>query len=368
MGADDNTGLGNTVFTAAAAGLLAVSAVAARSRGSDPSVGDRRAADAAHPDGTSFDAVDRNGAEANLHLDESGIKGKIEKFQGTHTASAFGFGVIKRFSEDKGSRLAALVAYYGFFSIFPAMLAMVTILGFVLDGNPDVQKSISNSAISQFPVIGQQIKDTAGQGLSGSTLALIIGLAGALWAGLGAMQAAQEGLNTVWHIPRADRPTFVEKRLRSLAGLIVLAVLFAANSVVPSITGALTSGPVAFALVLVLSAAVDAVAFLVMFQILTAQKQRWQDLWIGSAVAGTAYALLQTFGALYVTRTLKNADATYGIFAGVIALLSWLFLLAQVTMFASVINVVRAEHAWPRSLFEPKEGDLPLAGPAAHAS
>lgn len=367
MGADDNGGLGNTVLTAAAAGLLAVSAVAARSSADSRSTTDREST-SGPPDESTFDAVDRNGAGTNLHLDEAGIKGRIERFQGTHKPISFVFGVVKRFGEDRASRLAALVAYYGFFSLFPAMLAMVTILGFVLEGHDNLRKTISNSALSQFPVIGSSIRDSAGSPLTGSAIALVVGLAGALWAGLGAMQASQEGLNTVWHVPQADRPSFLKKRLRSLAGLVVLAVLFAVNSVVPQITGAFTSGPVAIVLLLIASAAVDALAFLVMFQILIANKQPWRDLWVGAVVAGSAYALLQTFGTLYVTRTLKNASDTYGTFNSVIALLSWLFLLAQVTMFAAVINVVRAKHAWPRSLFEPKQGDLPLASPSAHAS
>lgn len=376
MSGKDNTGVGDAVFTAAAAGLLAVSAVAARPT-TDASDDDRPATDRPaagqpptdRPGDTTSDAVDRYGVATHLRLDEPGIKGRIEKFQGTHPPVAFVFGVIKRFGEDRGSRLAALVAYYGFFSLFPAMLAMVTILGFVLDGHPDLRKTIEDSALSQFPVIGNSIGSTAGSPLTGSTVALIIGLAGALWAGLGAMQASQEGLNTVWHIPQSRRPTFFKKRARSLAALVVLALLFAVNAVVPQITGAFTSGPVGFVLLLAASIAVDALAFLVMFQILIARKQRWNDLWVGAVVAGAAYAVLQTFGTLYVERTLKNASDTYGTFNGVIALLSWLFLLAQVTMFATVINVVRAEHAWPRSLYEPansqqgpNDGGVPPAG------
>ena len=58
-------------------------------------------------------------------------------------------------------------------------------------------------------------------------------------------------------------------------------------------------------------------------------------------------------GTLYVTHTLKGAQKTYGTFAGVIGLLSWMYLLAQVTMFAAEVNVVRHRRLWPRSLFGP---------------
>ena len=45
--------------------------------------------------------------------------------------------VIKKFSDDQAGQLAALISYYGFVSLFPLLLVFVTILGFVLQGDPD---------------------------------------------------------------------------------------------------------------------------------------------------------------------------------------------------------------------------------------
>ncbi len=354
MGANDNAGVTDAVLTAAAAGLLAVSAMTARPN-TDPraaTLATTGSGDVGAADGV-CDAVDRDGAPLNLKLDAPGIKGKLEQIQGTHKPLAFTFGVVKRFGEDKGSRLAALVAYFSFFSLFPALLAMVTILGFVLEGHDDLRARIEDSALSQFPVIGDSIGASASQPLTGSTIALIVGLAGALWAGMGAMQAAQDGMNTVWHVAEADRPSFLQKRLRSLVALVLMAVLFAANAVVPQITGAFSSGPIGFVLLFLASAVVNTAFFLAAFELFTTADVTWRDLWPGAAIAGVVYLILQTFGTIYVER-LKNSNSTYGTFAGVLALLSWLYLLAQMTMLAATINVVRTEHAWPRSLFEPK--------------
>jgi YihY family inner membrane protein len=283
---------------------------------------------------------------------QPGIKGRIDAFQAARPRLAFGAGVVRKFGDDRGGRLAALISYYGFFSIFPALLAMTTILGFVLDGNPDLAKRISDSALGQFPVIGDAIGN-ASQPLTGSTVALVVGLVGALWAGLGAAQAAQDAMNTIWSVPRPDQPHFVGKRLRSVATLVLIAVLFAANAVLPQLTGATTSGTFGVIVLILVSIVADAVVFGVIYLILTVVKLSWRDVWVGSLVAATGYVLLQTFGTLYIQHVLKGASDTYGTFASVIGLLSWMFLLGQVFIFAAVIDVVRARKLYPRSLFRP---------------
>jgi hypothetical protein len=62
---------------------------------------------------------------------------------------------------------------------------------------------------------------------------------------------------------------------------------------------------------------------------------------------------LQTVGGYYVRHSLAHANATYGFFAIVIGLLSWLFVAAQLTLYAAEVNVVRRHHLWPRSLTQP---------------
>jgi membrane protein len=331
----ERSGVGETILTAAAAGLLAVSAVTAR--------GDVKRSSPAQP----------ARPEPGLALSEPGLKGKVERIQATSQPLSFTVGVVKKFGDDRASRLAALVAYYGFFSLFPALLALVTILGFVLKGNDHLRTSISNSALAQFPVIGESIGSTASKPLTGNTLALIIGLLGALWAGLGAMQMSQDALNTVWDVPREEQPKFLPKRLRSLGGLVLVAVLFAATAFVPRFATAVSSGAIGWVVALLLTMVWDMVVLLCIFRLLTAVKVEWRVFLPGAIVAGIAYVVLQSLGTLYVTHTLKGAQKTYGTFAGVIGLLSWMYLLAQVTMFAAEVNVVRHRRLWPRSLFGP---------------
>jgi uncharacterized BrkB/YihY/UPF0761 family membrane protein len=73
-------------------------------------------------------------------------------------------------------------------------------------------------------------------------------------------------------------------------------------------------------------------------------------------LAALAWAPLQWLGGWYVARQLSRASATYGTFALVIGLLSWLYLASTVTLLAAELNVVRAKRLWPRSLAPPPLG------------
>ena len=79
--------------------------------------------------------------------------------------------VFKKFGDDRGGNWAALIAYYGFLSLFPLLLAFTTILGFVVQGDPVLQARLLDSALASFPIIGDQIRQNLGA-LQGSVLAL----------------------------------------------------------------------------------------------------------------------------------------------------------------------------------------------------
>jgi uncharacterized BrkB/YihY/UPF0761 family membrane protein len=68
--------------------------------------------------------------------------------------------------------------------------------------------------------------------------------------------------------------------------------------------------------------------------------------------------VLQGLGVYVVNRQLQQANLVYGVFAVVIVLLGWLYLTAQMLLYAAEINVVLARRLWPRSLLQP-----PLTGP-----
>ena len=120
--------------------------------------------------------------------------------------------------------LAALVAYYAFFSLFPLLLVFVTILGLRPAGRS--QRAEVDRELGARPVSRRSAQQDRPHALHGSAVALVIGLLASLWAGLGVTQAAQNALDRVWAVPLKDRPNFIHSRLRGLALLVASGSLF----------------------------------------------------------------------------------------------------------------------------------------------
>ncbi len=273
----------------------------------------------------------------------------FDRFQQRHTPFAVPVAVIKKFGDDQAGSLAALVAYYAFFSLFPLLLVMTTILGFVLQGNTGAQESVTSSVLGQFPVIGNQIKVHA---LAGSTAALAIGLITSLLAGMGVTGAAQKAFDRVWAVPMKDRPDFLRSRLRGLLLLLCLGLVFVLSSALSGVITGLGGIAVKIGGILI-SLAVNFAIFLGAFRFMTAATIPTSCLWIGVAVAAVFWEILQVVGGLYINHVYRHASNTYSQFALVIALLVWLHLGAQLTLYAAEVNTVLARKLWPRSLFGP---------------
>lgn len=272
----------------------------------------------------------------------------LDGLQKSLRPTAFAYGVVKKYSEDAGSRLAATVAYYGFFSVFPSILALVAIGGFVLDNSPDLRSDLVDSALAQFPVIGGGIAE---ESIGGSGLALLAGVGAALWAGMGAFLAAQYALNQVWDVPHHDRPNVAVARGKALLMFAVFGLGLTAATILTNLAAKLSLPGVTRFGVLGANVAIDIAVAWVSFRVLTARKLRWSEHLPGAVIAGVGYFVLQTTGSALVDRFVSSASDTYGAFAIVIGLLVWFHLLSQVTLLAAVANVVRARELWPRTLW-----------------
>ena len=260
--------------------------------------------------------------------------------------------VFKHFDDDQASQMGALIAYYGFFSLFPLLLVFVTVLGFVLEGSPSTQESVLHSTLSQFPIIGTQLQNNV-HSLKGSVAALAIGLLGATLAGLGITGAAQSAFNKVW-----DMPTLAPARLSGLA----CARRGNACRVRPAddrLDGrrrlrdrtddrrarrarrrgwwrwrpTCCCSSRSFRLLTVAGGAAPATC-----------SRAW--LW-----RPCLWQVLQHVGGFYVEHVVRHAKETSGLFAFVLGLLTWLYLGGQVTLIAAEVNVVRVRRLWPRRLF-----------------
>jgi membrane protein len=256
--------------------------------------------------------------------------------------------VIKKFGDDQAGQLAALIAYYGFVSLFPLLLVLVTVLGFVLQGDPGEQKRILDGALGQFPIVSDQLKLHS---LTGSDIGLVIGVIGSLLAGMGITGATQNAFNRIWHVPFKDRPNFLFAHLRGLGMLAILGTLSIISTTAAGYVGTGSHAAPGVIAGVIVAFILNLALFMTAFKLLTAVDVGWRDLLPGVIVAAVFWQLLQHLGGFYIDHELKHTGPLYGVFALVLGLLAWLYLGAQLTIFAAEINVVRLHRLWPRSFF-----------------
>ena len=274
----------------------------------------------------------------------------FDKWQQQRKWLAIPVAVLKKFSDDKAGGLAALVAYYGFFSLFPLLLVFVTVLGYVLQGNPGELQSVENSVRDNFSFVGSYLQFTS---LRGSSLALVVGVIVSTWSGLGVTNAAQTAFDAVWAVPIKERPNFLKTRLRGVLLLISLGALFVvASGASGLVTGGLGGTGLKMAGIAV-SFVVNVVLFFAAFRLLTSAAIETRCLRVGVVLAAVLWTILQSVGGLYVGHVLRRFGTAYASFGFVIALLIWFHLGAQTTMYAAEVNVVLERKLWPRSLFGP---------------
>ena len=286
-----------------------------------------------------------------------GVVSRIDAYQQRHRWLGLPLAVVYKFSDDQGNYLTAQITYYGFVSLFPLMLLLVTSLGYALQASHHLQQQVLESALAQFPVIGDQIASSI-YSLHGSVLSLVVGALGTLYGGMGIAQATQNALNQVWGVPRNSRPNPVKARLRSLLLMVVGGVAALVTTGLSAVSAAASAyGASLSALVLVvaslLAVALNVALFLATFRVLTGRFVAIRQIRAGAIVAAIGWQGLQWAGTYLLGSKLKDATATYGLFGLVLGLMLWIYLGAFIVVICAELNVVRAEKLWPRSLLAP---------------
>ncbi len=278
---------------------------------------------------------------------------RLDRLQRRHPAAGFPIAVVYKYVDDTGPFLSALITYYAFVSLFPLLLLSSTILAAVLDGNPELQERLIDSALSQLPVVGEQLGEP--QGLSGGTWGVVIGILGALYGALGVAQAVQHAMNTAWTVPRNNRPNPFLARGRSVLLLATAGLTVVGTTALSTISAGMAGSfdGATRALVLIASVLINAAIFVFAFRLATTRRLTVRDVLPGALIAAVLWQLLQTFGVTFVSRVMDSASASNGVFALVIGLLAFLYLAAVFGVLCVEINVVRVDRLYPRALLTP---------------
>lgn len=287
---------------------------------------------------------------------------RLDDLQRRHPWAGFPIAVVYKFIDDHGVYLSVLITYYGFLALFPMILLLTSVLGFVLDDQPAWREWILETAVSQFPVIGTQIGE---EGFGGSTTAVVIGAVVAMWGAIRASQATLHMMNIAWAVPRHQRPDPLRSPIRALP-LIAIAGLMLLGTTVGTVfaTNAWAYGVELRRMVPYLVVALSFVVALLVFSlgmwVGTSYPVRWRQVLPGAFVAAVGWLLLQRFGITYANQVVSRAGDTYGVFAFVLGLVGFIFVAAQIVVLAVQVNVVQVKRLWPRALLGPFTSSVPL--------
>jgi uncharacterized BrkB/YihY/UPF0761 family membrane protein len=290
----------------------------------------------------------------------------VDRWQQRHRLLAIGYAVVRKFGDDDANLLVVALGWYGFTAIYPLLLVVVTVFGYI--GVASLGTGIV-STLHQFPVIGAQFNPAGGSStLHGSVLGIIVGAGGLLYGAQGVTQTAEQTMARVWNVPRVKLPGFVARLLRSLGGLAVIATAFFINPFVDAIaTGHGHSYAIRAPLVGIMVLA-NVGFYLAAFRILTPNTASTRQLVPGAICGGIGFTVLTTLGTGLIQHQLRNTSNTYGAFASVIGVVTYLLLLAKLTVYSAELNPVLTRQLWPRSLgaTPPTDADTQILDDLAH--
>ena len=281
---------------------------------------------------------------------------RVDAFQRRHPVVGFPLAVFYKYFDDQGPYLAAILTYYAFIAIFPILLTASSVLGYVLQGNPELQAELLDSALSQFPIVGSQLGRP--EGLQGSTAGVVVGSLAALYGVTGLGQAAQHALNVAWAIPRNSRGNPFVSRFRSLVLLSVSGLAVLLVSAATGVVGNLGSfgvdlGSWIVGISTAISISVTAVVLALMMRFTTSRRPTFRSSLPGAVAIAGLWHLLQVAGGTYVREIIGQTTEMNAVFALVLGLIALLFVASAMGVLGVELNVVLSQRLYPRALLTP---------------
>jgi len=282
--------------------------------------------------------------------------GKLDAFQRKHPTVGFPIAVIYKYFDDQGAYLSAIITYYAFVAIFPLLLLGTSILGFLLQGNEGLRDTLLDSALSQFPIIGDQLGRP--EGLQGSAGAIIVGAVTATYGAMGLGQALQNAANIAWSVPRNSRANPFLLRFRSLVLLLISGIGIVALAITTSVlsnTDAFGSDlqPAVARIVQVASFLLTVMIFAAVFRLVSLGRAKLRAVLPGAFVTGLLWQGLQWVGNTYVREVIGKAESQNKTFALVLGLVAFIYIASIMVVLGLEVNVVLRRHLYPRALLTP---------------
>ena len=291
----------------------------------------------------------------------------LDAFQQRHLPLAVVFAVVKKYGDDNAGSLTATIAHSLFGTTFPMLLLLVTLTGIVVGEHSAFRHDLLRSAVRDFPIVGTDLTRNISSLHRDSAVGLAVGLAGMLW---GALTLAENGIFAmmqIWNLPGPERPNYPKRLLRAVGFLGLLGVGLVVSAGLTALVALAHEALAVSVLSEVATSLVSCAEFLLAYRLLTPAPVGWRTLVPGAVIAGIAWTALLAAGELVVGHYLRDDSAVYGLFAIVLGLFAWLYLAAELTVYAAEVNVVLARRLWPRAIVQPPLTEADQRSMAAQA-
>src|SRR5690242_7071440 len=277
---------------------------------------------------------------------------RMDVAQQRHRVSAFVFGVIKKYGDDNGGVLAGNLTHSAFVSVFPLLLILVTVLVQVAASSHALREEVLSAVSNQFPAIGRTLVGQIKAMHRSSVISLVVGLLVLVWGATGLAQAGLFTMNQVWNLPGPARPGYLPRLIRAVLFLGVLGVGVIGSTLLTGLVAYGHNVVITVVLAQVLAGLCNVGLYLVSFRVLTPKGVPTRSLIVGAITGGIAWTVLQAL-AVPVVHHYTHSDTVYGLFAIVLVLLAWIYLGAQIAVYAAEVNVVLTRQLWPRTIVQP---------------
>jgi membrane protein len=273
------------------------------------------------------------------------------------------FGLLKQtgqeFLEDKAPQLGAALAYYTVFSLSPLILVLLAVVGIIFREDPAGAWNKITQQMSYFldPSAVQVVQNIAQKASQPgkSSIAMIIGVALALFGASGVFGQLQDALNTIWGVkakPGTGIWGFLRSRFLSFAMVggvcFLLLVSLTLESLLKGfshyVQSVLPGGlAVAMGVYLVFDFAVIVLLFAMIFKFLPDAKIQWRDVWFGAVITAILFGIGKWLLGLYLGS--GAAGSAYGAASSLITLLLWVYYSSQILLFGAEFTQVYADRA-----------------------
>lgn len=260
------------------------------------------------------------------------------------------YALVKKYGDDEAGYQGALITYYGFLSLFPLLVVAVSVIDMLTRHNLAQRDKLVSDIYSYFPALGDQIQ-TSIHATTNTGLPLLVGLLVTIYGARGVADAVRHSLNHIWEVPVTKRAGFPKSFLRNLLLIVGGGAGFLLAAVLSGFAAAALGHSVVFRIItMLLSFAMLMAVFLFVFRIGSSAKHSIRELLPGAAIAAFGLLILQVVGGLIVEHQIRHLRGAYGQFGLVLTLLFWLYLQAQIFLYAAEFNTLRSYRLWPRSL------------------